>query len=138
MLAFSQNQSRANAGWYGIQVVEIIHIKACRHFLRGTCNNEECPYLHVKVDSDAEICKAFKAGYCPQGRKCKLLHLFKKPKWLGPKHKYENQDEVTAVSSPNAAASAKFFADLRNTVQPKKSNESLSSLRPRFPKAQVE
>jgi len=46
----------------------------CHHFLRGVCTNETCPYSHVYVDPDAEVCPDFLKGYCPKGAKCKLRH----------------------------------------------------------------
>jgi hypothetical protein len=46
----------------------------CYHFLRGNCTNENCPYAHVKVNRNAEVCPDFLKGYCPRGSSCKLKH----------------------------------------------------------------
>lgn len=39
----------------------------CSFFLRGVCIREDCPYLHVCVGKDAEICLDFAKGYCSKG-----------------------------------------------------------------------
>ena len=36
----------------------------CRYFLQGVCNRDDCPYRHVNVATDAEICVDFARGYC--------------------------------------------------------------------------
>ena len=36
----------------------------CRYFLQGICNRDDCPYRHVNVAVDAEICLDFARGYC--------------------------------------------------------------------------
>ncbi|KAL6075511.1 Zinc finger CCCH domain-containing protein 3 [Balamuthia mandrillaris] len=47
----------------------------CYHFLRGVCNREDCPYSHVYVNANAEVCPAFsREGFCPDGASCKLRH----------------------------------------------------------------
>jgi hypothetical protein len=37
---------------------------------------EKCPYLHVRVSPDAEVCPDFIkfGGYCPRGAECTLKH----------------------------------------------------------------
>ena len=45
----------------------------CSFFLRGVCGRDECPYLHVSVGRDAEVCPDFIKGYCPRGEKVTLL-----------------------------------------------------------------
>jgi len=42
--------------------------------MRGICTNDDCPYLHVKVNPNAAVCQKFLNGYCPDGEKCKLKH----------------------------------------------------------------
>ena len=39
----------------------------CSFFLKGICTRENCPYIHVCVGRDAEICPEFIRGYCPLG-----------------------------------------------------------------------
>ncbi|PSN31596.1 hypothetical protein C0J52_22466 [Blattella germanica] len=41
----------------------------CKYFLEGCCVRENCPYLHVKVNAKAAICKNFLRGYCSDGTK---------------------------------------------------------------------
>ena len=41
----------------------------CSFFLRGVCSKEDCPYLHVSVGRDAEVCPDFLKGYCTRGEK---------------------------------------------------------------------
>lgn len=59
-----------------------------RHFLKGICNKDNCPYSHVYVNEDAAPCPDFQNGYCPNGKNCKLKHIYaKNPK----KEKEENE-----------------------------------------------
>ena len=39
----------------------------CSFFLRGVCTKDNCPYVHVSVGKDAEVCQDFLRGYCPSG-----------------------------------------------------------------------
>ncbi|EGC34538.1 hypothetical protein DICPUDRAFT_79693 [Dictyostelium purpureum] len=48
----------------------------CHMYLRGVCMNDPCPYLHVKFSKDTEICPDFLLGYCPNGSKCNLQHIY--------------------------------------------------------------
>ena len=41
----------------------------CSYFLRGVCTKDDCPYLHVYVGENAEICQDFVKGFCPNGDK---------------------------------------------------------------------
>lgn len=41
----------------------------CSFFLRGKCNKDNCPYAHVRVAKNADLCKNFLLGYCPDGVK---------------------------------------------------------------------
>uniref|UniRef100_A0A8D0GJ26 C3H1-type domain-containing protein n=1 Tax=Sphenodon punctatus TaxID=8508 RepID=A0A8D0GJ26_SPHPU len=41
----------------------------CSYFLKGICNNSNCPYSHVYVSRKAEVCPDFLKGYCPMGEK---------------------------------------------------------------------
>lgn len=43
----------------------------CSYFLKGICNNSNCPYSHVYVSRKAEVCPDFLKGYCPRGEKVK-------------------------------------------------------------------
>lgn len=54
----------------------------CSFFLRGVCTRDNCPYLHVSVGPDAELCGEFIKGYCPLGENVRLrggyyTHCFK-------------------------------------------------------------
>lgn len=53
---------------------------ACAFFLKGTCTNDACPYSHVKVNANAEVCPDFLKGYCPKGKACLLKHVLKEKK----------------------------------------------------------
>lgn len=44
----------------------------CSYFLKGICNNSDCPYSHVYVSRKAEVCDDFVKGYCPEGEKVHL------------------------------------------------------------------
>lgn len=39
----------------------------CVFFWAGICSNENCPYRHVNVNSNASICEGFLRGYCADG-----------------------------------------------------------------------
>ncbi|ORX93742.1 hypothetical protein K493DRAFT_34613 [Basidiobolus meristosporus CBS 931.73] len=55
-------------------------VPLCYHFQKGKCTNQDCPYLHVKVNPDAPVCKAFLTeGYCPNGKSCKERHVWECP-----------------------------------------------------------
>ena len=41
----------------------------CSYFLRGVCTKDDCPYLHVYVGENAEVCQDFVKGFCPNGDK---------------------------------------------------------------------
>ncbi|KAK2495335.1 hypothetical protein MC885_013065 [Smutsia gigantea] len=43
----------------------------CSYFLKGICNNSDCPYSHVYVSRKAEVCTDFLKGYCPLGAQCR-------------------------------------------------------------------
>ena len=46
----------------------------CSFFLRGVCTKDNCPYVHVSVGKDAEVCQDFLRGYCPRGEQvCDLV-----------------------------------------------------------------
>lgn len=46
----------------------------CSYFLKGICNNSDCPYSHVYVSRKAEVCEDFVRGYCPEGEKVTHTH----------------------------------------------------------------
>lgn len=39
----------------------------CSFYLKGICNIDHCPYRHVNVNVNAEICKDFVRGFCEKG-----------------------------------------------------------------------
>ena len=41
----------------------------CSYFLRGVCTKDDCPYLHVYVGENAEVCQDFVKGFCANGDK---------------------------------------------------------------------
>ena len=51
----------------------------CAFFLRGICSRDNCPYLHVSVGRDANVCPDFLKGFCPKEEKvsnnCVLKYL---------------------------------------------------------------
>lgn len=49
----------------------------CSYFLKGICNNSDCPYSHVYVSRKAEVCDDFVKGYCPEGEKVKTVYIDK-------------------------------------------------------------
>ncbi|XP_019849334.1 PREDICTED: zinc finger CCCH domain-containing protein 3-like [Amphimedon queenslandica] len=51
----------------------------CSFFLRGVCTRDNCPYLHVSVGPNAELCMDFIKGYCPLGEDCKKQHTLTCP-----------------------------------------------------------
>ncbi|KAM9989577.1 hypothetical protein ACTFIY_005635 [Dictyostelium cf. discoideum] len=50
----------------------------CHLFLNRMCTNDNCPYLHVNLSKDTEVCPDFISGYCPKGSKCELKHTYTK------------------------------------------------------------
>lgn len=50
----------------------------CKYYLEGSCSRDNCPYLHVKINPKAEICRDFLEGYCQKaGLVCFInLELF--------------------------------------------------------------
>ncbi|KAF0434653.1 zinc finger ccch domain-containing protein [Gigaspora margarita] len=47
----------------------------CCHFQYGYCYNPECRYIHVHVNDNAPLCRAFvQDKYCEQGLDCKNKH----------------------------------------------------------------
>ncbi|XP_013856086.1 zinc finger CCCH domain-containing protein 3 [Austrofundulus limnaeus] len=73
----------------------------CLYFLKGTCNNSDCPYSHVYVSQKAEVCEDFVKGYCPEGEKCKKKHTLVCPDFSksgscprGPRCKLQHRQRV--------------------------------------------
>ncbi|CCD18022.1 putative Zinc knuckle [Trypanosoma vivax] len=56
------------------------YVPACAFYQRlGECSNPECPFQHViQVENQAE-CAAYRRGFCPQGPRCRLRHVFHEP-----------------------------------------------------------
>lgn len=52
-----------------LHCVSCLQMPVCSYFLKGICNNSDCPYSHVYVSSKAEVCEDFVKGYCPEGEK---------------------------------------------------------------------
>ena len=44
-----------------------LQMPVCSFYLRGVCGREGCPYLHVNVGRDADVCSDFLKGHCPHG-----------------------------------------------------------------------
>lgn len=49
-----------------------VKMPVCSYFLRGVCTKDNCPYLHVYVGENAEICQDFAKGFCPNGDKVRI------------------------------------------------------------------
>lgn len=56
----------------------------CSYFLKGICNNSNCPYSHVYVSRKAEVCQDFLKGYCPMGEKVKRGPALGVLGWISP------------------------------------------------------
>jgi hypothetical protein len=54
---------------------------ACKFFLEGLCARDDCPYRHVKVNADAEICPDYLRGHCSKGQECRLRHVSRCPQF---------------------------------------------------------
>ena len=52
----------------------IIH-SSVPFFVQGSCSTQDCPYLHVNLDQNAEVCRDFLDGYCAKGKSCAKKHL---------------------------------------------------------------
>lgn len=50
-------------------VCDSLQMPVCSYFLKGICNNSDCPYSHVYVSHKAKVCEDFVKGYCPEGEK---------------------------------------------------------------------
>lgn len=61
-----------------MSVSDLFQMPVCSFFLKGICNNSECPYSHVYVSRKAEVCEDFVKGYCPQGEKVQIFYEFLK------------------------------------------------------------
>jgi len=47
----------------------------CRLFVAGLCISSACPFSHVNLGKDAELCKTFsRVGYCEEGDACSARH----------------------------------------------------------------
>lgn len=56
---------------------DALQMPVCSYFLKGICNNSDCPYSHVYVSRKAEVCEDFVKGYCPEGEKVQMhKHTF--------------------------------------------------------------
>ncbi|CAO3628176.1 unnamed protein product [Cunninghamella blakesleeana] len=52
------------------------NLPRCIHFQRLKCKLDPCPFLHVRVDPKAPLCRAFAIeGYCSKGNACKNKHI---------------------------------------------------------------
>ncbi len=54
---------------------------SCKFFLEGLCARENCPYRHVKVNPNAEICPEYLRGFCSAGQECKRRHVSRCPQF---------------------------------------------------------
>ncbi|VDK66774.1 unnamed protein product [Onchocerca ochengi] len=48
----------------------------CDYFLRRTCSDEHCPYLHVKHTVGSKPCEDFNRGICKKGSSCSSPHRY--------------------------------------------------------------
>ncbi|KAI7908089.1 uncharacterized protein BX663DRAFT_492947 [Cokeromyces recurvatus] len=74
---FLQNRCKKTASTCRLSHTPSPHIMPhCVHFQKGHCTNDPCIYMHVKVSSDAPVCRAFAMeGYCPKGLECDEKHI---------------------------------------------------------------
>ncbi len=54
---------------------------SCKFFLEGLCARENCPYRHVKVNPNADVCPEYLKGYCSAGQDCKRRHVSRCPQF---------------------------------------------------------
>jgi len=76
-------------------------LPVCSNFLRGICDQDECPYPHVRLNRKAKICPYFAKGYCSAGEKCKYKHMKRKrdPSQASKKANPKKNDQST-VQNP--------------------------------------
>ncbi|KAF7646813.1 hypothetical protein LDENG_00182080 [Lucifuga dentata] len=86
----------------------------CLYFLKGVCNNSECPYSHVYVSRKADVCQDFVKGYCPEGEKCKKKHTLVCPDFSksgscprGARCKLQHRQRAKRAAPPSTTMPAK-------------------------------
>uniref|UniRef100_A0A915JWB8 C3H1-type domain-containing protein n=1 Tax=Romanomermis culicivorax TaxID=13658 RepID=A0A915JWB8_ROMCU len=94
----------------------------CHFFLKGACGRSNCPYLHIKHKKDASVCLKFKAGYCPNGAKCGMLHL---ERCQDNKLVYRRK---SITSKPKSSEMQKRIASRRLSRKIEKSNHSTDTI----------
>ncbi|KAJ2443222.1 hypothetical protein IWW46_002631 [Coemansia sp. RSA 2440] len=58
-------------------------VPICMHFQHDRCMKPSCPFVHVKVNPNAPICRAFVyKGYCAKGSRCLHRHVLECPEWV--------------------------------------------------------
>lgn len=76
----------------------------CTFFEQGLCTNDNCPYSHVRVNPNADLCPDFLKGYCKAGKACKLRH-----EMVGKKRKRDGKgDDGTSQSTNHNRRSSNY------------------------------
>ncbi|KAJ2454846.1 hypothetical protein EV183_001265 [Coemansia sp. RSA 2336] len=58
-------------------------VPICMHYQLDRCTKPTCPFVHVKVNPNAPICRDFVyRGYCAKGSKCHHRHVLECPDWV--------------------------------------------------------
>ncbi|KAJ2633224.1 hypothetical protein H4R22_000652 [Coemansia sp. RSA 1290] len=58
-------------------------VPICMHYQLDRCTKSTCPFVHVKVNPNAPICRDFVyRGYCAKGSKCHHRHVLECPDWV--------------------------------------------------------
>lgn len=76
------------------------------------CTKDNCPYSHVYVNPQADVCPDFIKGYCPNGKACKLKHII-----VHKKAKKQAEDEATATAPAEVEPNKKRKAETEAEVE---------------------
>ncbi|KAJ1835443.1 hypothetical protein LPJ63_001130 [Coemansia sp. RSA 2711] len=58
-------------------------VPVCMHFQYDRCDRTGCPFVHVKVNPNAPICRDFVyKGRCAKGARCLHRHVLECPDWV--------------------------------------------------------
>mmetsp|Transcript_5328 Transcript_5328/g.7853 ORF Transcript_5328/g.7853 Transcript_5328/m.7853 type:complete len:164 (+) Transcript_5328:744-1235(+) len=113
----------------------------CKKYLAGTCFDENCPYSHVRVNSQAPICQAFLNGHCPKGEACTFKHVLWNRKQssikarevkvsrLSPKRK---ESKVEVMREKKTMKGLKIMPQFSSSISSRDSNLVVNHVQPRF------
>ncbi|XP_063701222.1 zinc finger CCCH domain-containing protein 3 [Culicoides brevitarsis] len=95
---------------------------ACKYYLQGCCVNDNCPYLHHKLNENVPICPEFAKGYCELAEKCEMRHEHPEVKQKSRKMgKRKVVKEVKIVEEATSSSSTRYF--LKETEKSEKTEE---------------